>query len=206
MGRAMQPVSVDGIEFDALMSSTEAYDATVPEYSVETGFAVSDTIILSPETLDMTLLVSNRPVTWAKRFGNSGDRVAEVVKRLKSLYFQKKLITVTTSSETYTDMAILSLSIPKTNAMMEAMEIPIKFKKVRVTATKTATIPDSYGKSGASAASAGTASTSKGSSGGGSGSGSSSGSGSNSGVGSSGGGNKSGSILYSAAAGMGLMK
>ena len=44
-------------------------------------------------------------MTWAKRFGNSGDRVAEVVKRLKSLYFQKKLITVTTSSETYTDMA-----------------------------------------------------------------------------------------------------
>ena len=201
MVRAMQPVSVDGIEFDALMSSTEAYDATVPEYSVETGFAVSDTIILSPEALDMTLLVSNRPVTWAKRFGNSEDRVAEVVKRLKSLYFQKKLITVTTSSETYTDMAILSLIIPKTNAMMEAMEIPIKFKKVRVTATKTATIPDSYGKSGASA---GTASTSKGSSGGGSGSGS--GSGSNSGGGSSGGSQKSGSILYSAAAGMGLMK
>ena len=101
-------------------------------------------------------------------------------------------------------MAILSLIIPKTNAMMEAMEIPIKFKKVRVTATKTATIPDSYGKSGASAASAGTASTSKGSSGGGSGSGS--GSGSNSGGGSSGGSQKSGSILYSAAAGMGLMK
>ena len=204
MVRAMQPVSVEGIEFDALMSSTEAYDATVPEYSVETGFAVSDTIILSPEALDMTLLVSNRPVTWAKRFGNSEDRVAEVVKRLKSLYFQKKLITVTTSSETYTDMAILIHIIPNTNAIMEAMEIPIKDKNYRDTATKTATIPYSNLKSGASAASAGTASTSKGSSGGGSGSGS--GSGSNSGGGSSGGSQKSGSILYSAAAGMGLMK
>lgn len=200
MGRTVQPVSVDGIEFDALMNSTEALDATVPEYSVETGFAVSDTIILASETLDMTLLVSNRPVTWSKRFGSSGDRVAEVVKRLKSLYFEKKLITVVTSSETYTNMAILSISIPKINAMMEAMEIPIKFKKVRVTAAKTAAIPDSYGKSGASAASAGTASTSKGSSGGGSSSGS------NSGSASSGGSQKSGSILYSAAASMGLMK
>ena len=204
MGRAMQPVSVDGIEFDALMSSTETFDATVPEYSVETGFAVSDTIILAPETLDMTLLVSNRPVTWAKRFGNAGDRVAQVVKRLKELYFKKKLITVTTSSDTYTDMAITSLSVPKTNAMMEAIEIPIKFKKVRVTAAKTATIPDSYGKSGASAASAGTASTSKGSGGGGSAAGSGSGS---SGGGSSGNGSqKSGSILYSVASGLGLMK
>nr|WP_325294992.1 hypothetical protein [uncultured Oscillibacter sp.] len=206
MARATQPVSVDGIEFDALMSSTEAFDATVPEYSVETGFAVSDTIILAPETLDMTLLVSNRPVTWAKRFGNAGDRVAQVVKRLKELYFKKKLITVTTSSDTYTDMAITSLSIPKTNAMMEAIEIPIKFKKVRVTATKTATIPDSYGKSGASAASAGTASTSKGSGWGGSAAGSGSSSGSSGGGSNGNGSQKSGSILYSAAAGMGLMK
>ena len=113
MGRAMQPVSVDGIEFDALMSSTEAYDATVPEYSVETGFAVSDTIILSPETLDMTLLVSNRPVTWAKRFGNSGDRVAEVVKRLKSLYFQKKLISVMPQSSQRTPISSARSTEPR---------------------------------------------------------------------------------------------
>ena len=204
MGKATQPVSIDGIEFDALIESTEGFEAEVPEYSIETGFSVSDTIILKPETLNMTLFLSNRPVTWVQRLGAEEGRVEDVVKRLKELYFKKQLITVTTSSETYTDMAILSLIIPKTNALMEAMEIPIKFKKVRVTATKTATIPDSYGKSGASAASAGTASTSKGSSGGGSGSGS--GSGSNSGGGSSGGSQKSGSILYSAAAGMGLMK
>lgn len=197
MGRAMQPVSVDGIEFDALMHSTEALEATVPEYSAETGFAVSDTIILMPEMLDMTLLVSNRPVTWAKRFGNSKDRVAEVVKKLKSLYFQKKLVTVTTSSETYTDMAILSLSIPKTNTMMEAVEIPIKFKKVRVTAAKTAVIPDSYGKSGPSSASVGTASTSKGSSESNSDASSSS---------KSDGSQKSGSILYHAASKLGFMK
>lgn len=199
MGRPMQPVSVDGIEFDALMGSTESYDANVPEYPVETGFSVSDNISLSPEGLDMTLLVSNRPVTWAKRFGNSGDRVAQVVKQLKFLYFSRQLVTVTTSSETYTNMAIISLSIPKTNAMTDAMEIPIKFKKVRVTASRTTTIPSSYGKSGASGASAGTASTSAGTSSGSCGSGSGAGT-------SAGDGQKSSSILYSAAAGLGLLK
>jgi len=194
MSKPIQPVSVDGIEFDALIGSTETYDATVPEYSVETGFSVSDTIILNAEVLDMTLFVSNRPVTWAKRFGVSNDRVDSVVKQLKELYMSKKLITISTGSETYTDMAITNLSITKSNTLGYAREVPIKFKKVRVTESQTTTIPESYGKSGATGSSAGTASTSTGS--GGSDSSSSSSSSSNS---------KSGSVLYNAASSIGLL-
>ena len=196
MGKALQPVSVDGIEFDALIGVNEQFDAQVPEYSVETGFSVSDTIILSPEMLDLTLFVSNRPVTWAKRFGSSNDRVDRVVKQLKELYMSRKLITVTTSSETYTNMAITSLTISENNKMGYAREIPIKLKKVRVTEAKTTTIPASYGKSGATGASAGTASTTK----------ATGGSGSSGGSKSSGSGGKSGSILYGVASSAGLLK
>lgn len=220
MKKAMQPVSVDGIEFDALIGSTESYDANVPEYSVETGFSVSDTIILNPETLDLTLFVSNRPVTWANRFGASGDRVDSVIKQLKELYMSKKLITVTTSGDTYANMAITSLTITKSNALGYAREVPIKLKKVRVTETKTTSIPAGYGKSGASGASAGTASTSKGygSAGGtkpnaggaagssASGNGSASGAGSPPGPTANSGSKKSGSILYNVATGVGLLK
>lgn len=198
MGKALQPVSIDGIEFDALISSNEQFDAQVPEYSVETGFSVSDTIILNPELLDLTLFVSNRPVTWAKRFGSSNDRVDRVVKQLKELYMSRKLITVTTGSETYTNMAITTLTISKSNTLGYAREIPIKLKKVRVTEAKTTTIPASYGKSGATGASAGTASTTKATGGSGSSGGSKSSGGS--------GGGKSGSILYGVASSVGLLK
>lgn len=71
---------------------------------------------------------------------------------------------------------------------------------------RTATIPESYGRGGATGASAGTANTSAGSSG--SGSGSSGGGGSGSGSGSGGSnqnGNRKGSILYGAASSMGLL-
>ena len=216
MGKATQPVSVDGIEFDALIESTEGYEAEVPEYAVETGFCVSDTISLKPEKLDMTLFLSNRPVTWAQRLGNGEGRVEDVVKRLKELYFKRQLITVITSSETYTDMAITDISFPKTTNMMDAMEIPISLKKVRTTETKTTTIPDSYGKSGATAAAAGTASTSKKSSKAAKSSGSSGNAGSSGSSSSSGGTSKSsrsssskeksGSILYNLAKGVGLIK
>ena len=196
MARAKQPVSVNGIEFDALISQTDTLEATVPEYTVEDGFVVSDAIILNPEKLDMTLYIS--------RHGSGQDRVETIVKQLQELYFTAEPTTVVTSAKSYTNMAIESLSIAKSLEIGYAREISISFKKIRVTTAKTTTIPDSYGKSGTTQASAGTASTSSGSSGGSSGSGSgggSSGSGSSSG---SSGGSKS-SILYSAANSIGLI-
>ena len=63
MARAKQPVSVDDIEFDALIDSEEGYEADVPEYPTEKGFSVSDTIVLKADTLNMTLYVTDTPVT-----------------------------------------------------------------------------------------------------------------------------------------------
>ncbi len=206
MGKATQPVSINGLEFDALIDESRTLEATVPEYSVESGFSVSDSIILSPEKLSMTLFVTNTPVTWYRRHGASPTRVDNVVKQLEELYFAKEPVTIVTSDATYTSMAIESITISKSLEIGYARQIPISFKKIRVTTAKTTTIPDSYGKSGATAASAGTASTSTGSSGGGSGSGSGSGGGSSGAGGSSGSnGNSKSSILYNAASSIGLI-
>lgn len=73
MARAKQPVSVDDIEFDALIDSEEGYEADVPEYPTEKGFSVSDSIVLKADTLNMTLYVTDTPVTWRERTG-SGPR------------------------------------------------------------------------------------------------------------------------------------
>ena len=208
MAKATQPVSINGLEFDALISESRTLEATVPEYSIETGFSVSDSIILSPEKLEMTLFVTNTPVTWYRRHGASQNRVDSVVKQLEELYFAKEPVTIVTSDATYTNMAIESMTISKSLEVGYAREIPISFKKIRITSAKTTTIPDSYGKSGATAASAGTASTSAASSGGaGTGSGSGSGGGTGSGSSSSSGsnGNSKSSILYNAASSIGLI-
>ena len=199
MGKATQPVSINGLEFDALIDESRTLEATVPEYSVESGFSVSDSVILNPEKLSMTLFVTNTPVTWYRRHGASPTRVDNVVKQLEELYFAKEPVTIVTSDATYTSMAIESITISKSLEIGYARQIPISFKKIRVTTAKTTTIPDSYGKSG-------TASTSTGSSGGGSGSGSGSGGGSSGAGGSSGSnGNSKSSILYNAASSIGLI-
>ena len=201
MAKAMQPVSVNGIEFDALIDETRTLEAAVPEYAVEKGYMVSDSIILSPEKLAMTLFVTNTPVTWRTRHGNNPNRVAEVVKKLEELYFAKEPVKIVTSDAVYTNMAIESLTISKTFEVGYAREIPIAFKKIEVTKIATTTIPDSYGKSGASGAPGGSANTSTGgddSGSGGSGNGGSNGSGNS-------GGDDDGSILWNIANSAGLI-
>lgn len=194
MSKARQPVSIAGIEFDALISEERTYEATVPEYTVESGYVVSDAILLGSDKLNMTLYLTDTPVTW-RRHGGAG-RVESVIQQLEELYYSKSPITVVTSEKTFTSMAITSLTISKTFEVGYAREIPISFQKIRITSARTTSIPDSYGKSGKTQAAAGTANTSSGNSG-------STGSGS-SGSGSSGNSSKS-SILYGAAKGAGLI-
>lgn len=201
MARAKQPVSIDGIEFDALLDQSMDYEADVPEYPTEKGFSVSDNISLKPETLSMTLYVSDTPVTWKSRFGSGKGRVEKVVKQLQDLYFAKKVVTVVTSDAVFDSMAITSISFSKSADVGYAREIPISLKKIIVTESSTTSIPDSYGKSGTTGASAGTANTTAGNSG----SSGSSGSSGNSGKNGNSDSGKNGSILYNAANSLGII-
>lgn len=192
MAKARQPVTVAGIEFDALISESRRYEASVPEYAVEDGSVVSDDIILGTESLDMTLYLTDTPVTWRNHAGPG--RVESVIQQLEELYYTHSPVTVITSDKTYTDMGITSITISKSLETGYAREIPISFKKIRTVSTKTATIPASYGRSGKTNAAAGTANTSTKSSGSGDSSGSQKDKGSKS------------SILYSAAKSMGFIQ
>ena len=161
-----QPTSINGLEFDALISIDKNLEATVPQYSVEDGFSVSDAIIISPVKINMVLYVTNTPVTWASRHGVDQTRVNTVCKRLEEIFMSHDTVTVVTPDEVFTNMAITSLTLSKNAETGNyASEIPISLVKVYVTKARTTTIPDSYGKSGTTGAQAGTASTSTASSG-----------------------------------------
>ena len=156
----LKPVSVAGIEFDALVEETKSLSATVPVYPVENGFPVSDTIILNPLTVSMTLYVSNTPVTWLYRHGSSNSRVQEICDQLENLWLGKSPVKIVTTDAIYTDMGITSLSIKKSRDIGYAREVTLTAQKIRATARKIVEIPSYILKSGTTQASAGTASTS----------------------------------------------
>lgn len=226
MPKATRPVTIAGIEFDALISSDHTMEATVPEYATDVGFTVSDAIILKQETLSMVLYLTDTPVTWYQRHGKKRGRVKDVCTKLERLYYKAVPVKVVTADKTYTNMCIESIKISKSIEHGYAREIPISFRKIRQTKTKTAYIPRWYGKSGKTKTSTGTANTSSGTSGSGSssnsgssyssygsssgGGGSSSGGGKSSGSGSSSSSKNSsgssGSILYNAGSSLGIIK
>ena len=84
MAKAKKPVSIEGVEFDALIDEEITLEADAPDYPVEDGYSVSDTIILRPKTLSMTLYVTDTPVTWIKDHGGKGW-TDEVIQRLEGL-------------------------------------------------------------------------------------------------------------------------
>lgn len=161
MARNLKPVSVAGIEFDALIDETKTLSATIPAYPVEDGFPVSDTIVLDPLTVSMTLYVSNTPVTWLYRHGSSTSRVQEICDQIEKLWMDKEIVKIVTTDAIYTEMGITSISIKKSRDIGYAREITLTAQKIRITSRKTVSIPSYILKSGETGASAGTASTSK---------------------------------------------
>lgn len=157
MKKPIQPVQINGLVFDALLTESVSFEAEAPEYPVETGYVVSDSIILRPVVLDMTLFLFDHPVTW-KQYGGNG-RMRQVMQELEDLYVSRQLCTVSTSDKVWRNMALLSFSLTQSPETGLAREIPLQFKEIRVTSSRKTAIPDSYGKSGATGATTGTAST-----------------------------------------------
>lgn len=216
MAKKKQPVTIWGIEFDALIDEQKTLSSTIPTYPVEEGFPVSDTIINEPVSISLTLYVSNTPVTWLYRHGTATDRVVKICNQIEKKWLEKQLTKIVTSDTIYTDMGITSISIKKSKDIGYAREISVTAQKVRITKRKTVTVPSYVMKAGETMANAGKATTSTSSSKTGSSTGSSSGSSGGSGSsssssssGSSGSSSSSAkknqSILYGAASGLGLI-
>lgn len=191
------PVSVAGIEADALISDEVSYSADIPEYPVEKGYNVSDSIILKPVSLSLTLYISDTPVTWRARKGHkpSPGRTKKICNKFEKLYFQRKLVKVVTTDAIYTNMGITSMTISHSKELGYSRQISISLKKVYITQRKTTKIPKHVLQSGASSANAGKAGTSSSSANAGSSSESGGGSSSKSSSSSSNS-KKKGSILY----------
>ena len=198
--RALRPVSIDGIEFDAFISSDDTLEQDIPDYPTEEGFSVSDTIILKPRSLNITVMVGNVPVTWKSRHGVSRNRTFDVQNELEDMYYSRRLVTVKLSDATYYNMGVISMSIHNENSSIR--EIALSLKEVQVTERKTAGIPSYSLKSGETAANAGKAATSSTSSAAAASASSSGGSDSSSSGSES---KKAGSILYGAASSLGFV-
>jgi len=112
MSKARIPASLGGIEFDCTISRERSYEADIPEYPVEDGYYVSDSIHKKPLSFELVVFVTNMPVTWAKRHAGS-NRVKNTIDSLVELYLSGRLSTLVTPDKVYENMGITKLSVPE---------------------------------------------------------------------------------------------
>ena len=156
MSKATVPASLGGVEFDCTISRERSYEADVPEYPVEDGYYVSDSILKKPLVIEVTAFITNMPVTWAKRHSGN-NRVKTVIDELLNIYLSGTLVRFVTPDKVYENMAITKLGIPE-DEFLNAVEITTSLKEVTVT-TANVMVVSSYDYSGSSADSAGSTAT-----------------------------------------------
>lgn len=159
MKKLKSPVTVGNVKFDVLMNESIERSAEVPQYPVEDGYKVSDAILISPLTISISALISNMPVTWKNKFKGQPYRTKTEVNKLIKLYEKRTLVSYYNRQKRYKNMAITSLSVPKTEEMTECVEISLTLQEVKVTKPKIVDIDASYMRSGATGTYAGTAAT-----------------------------------------------
>ncbi|MGL5433812.1 MAG: phage baseplate protein [Lachnospiraceae bacterium] len=158
MGKAKRPCKLDGIAFDALLKQDDSWEAEIPDYPVESGKSVNDSVIIKPFYISAELYLTNTPITWSRRQGGR-SRVRQIEEQLKAAFLSKKPMVYSTTDRTYSNMCLESLTISKSEEEGYSRKITVNLKQVTVTQTKTGIIPDSYVRGGSTAASAGTSST-----------------------------------------------
>lgn len=157
--RDLQPVSIAGIEFDALISEKEGYSADVPEYPVDNGFSVSDNVAIGAMELEMTLYLTATPVTWLSSHGSGENRIKTVCDELLAAYKEREPVTVVTRDKTFSNMVISTISFEKGEDGVLAREIPITLKQITITSSAETEVPAKLAKSGTTKTNKGSAGT-----------------------------------------------
>lgn len=125
-GKKYARTSVSNIVLDAVISEEHSYNSRVTNYPIETGLIISDHIINEPDTLQITGVISDTPLSFLAPFNNSINAFNSLVE----IHNRKERITVVTGIKVYTNMIITSLQVPRNVQSGQSLTFVIDLQKV----------------------------------------------------------------------------
>ncbi len=143
------------VELDCTVSATHSFKVEATEHPVERGAKITDHLRPEPDVVTIEGLVSNTPVSRTQQaravaaaggsltttagaasiFGVPGYAEAALAKLL-AIKDGGILVTLATELKTYTDMAIVSLDIPRDASTGDALRFSATFKKIVIVENK----------------------------------------------------------------------
>lgn len=125
-GKKYARASVGGVFLDATLAEDHLYNARATSYPVEDGRNITDHIINEPETINISGIVSDTPLSILSGFNRSVD----AFNRLINIYTNKQLVTVVTGIKVYTNMCIVSLQVPRNVQTGQSLTFNIELQKI----------------------------------------------------------------------------
>lgn len=158
------------VQLDAAVSEQHTTTAQVTDHPVETGPNISDHIRVLPKRLSISGIVTNTPIYvpatqmrgisgkpgsvsatagnqtvkfQVLKFDDEFDRVRDVYGELVDATAAGALFSVTTTLANYENMAITSLSAPRSAGSGNALTFQIDMQELRIVETQTVAAPPS---------------------------------------------------------------
>jgi hypothetical protein len=154
----IKPTQIEDIELDATLSETHTASADITDHPVEQGANIVDHARRKPDGLMIEGLVSNTPLSrdQMRRYISAGGVELETAtfedaprgvlgyaerafERLKALV-GARLVTVVTGLESYPNMMLESLSVPRDSKTGDALKFTATFKQVEIVTNKLTTV------------------------------------------------------------------
>lgn len=125
-GKKYAQTSVSSVLIDAVLTEDHQYNSRVTNYPVEDGRIISDHIINEPDTLQITGVVSDTPLSFLAPF----NRSINAFNTLVEIHNRRERITVVTGIKVYTDMVITSLQVPRNVQSGQSLTFVIDLQKI----------------------------------------------------------------------------
>jgi hypothetical protein len=143
-----QKTQLDTIVLDASVREQHGVEVEVTRNPVEKGSAISDHRRVQPRQVVIEGIITNTPLagpndaaseqvgpdggSYSSRSGLDPTRVSDAYRDLLALASSSALVTVITHLETYEDMTLTSLSVPRNAPSTEALRFTATFVEVRL--------------------------------------------------------------------------
>lgn len=136
---------IEELELDASISEGHEYRNRVTTSPVEDGGEVTDHVQLEPFRLSMEGEITNSPIKFIEtssiaRAGARGDRVNVALDILKRIRNNREAVTIVTGLQTYENMMITSLSIPRSGRIGQVLRFSSEWQQVTFASTEVVTV------------------------------------------------------------------
>lgn len=126
------------LQLDALVSESTSLRAEATEYAVEEGSPISDHVVMMPERLKLSGIITPSDVMQMTAAGR--PKLMEAKATLRKILSDRQPVTISTGMDTYVDMVMIDCDVTRTNES-DRLNIDAEFKHIRKTTLRKAEIP-----------------------------------------------------------------